>query len=371
MDAPRLYRYDRNFGGLDLKIALRDYLADAFNALGKTSTDVRTVPRAMGKLLKEAERVKLILSANSECYAQVENLLEEIDFKVKVTRDSFLEMTREYLDPDRLTAPVAKALEAAGVGLPEVSEVILVGAGTRVPRVQEVLGAFLGDGKDLGKSLNTDEAAAMGAVYRAADLSSAFKVKKFVTKDAVLFPIDVDFQRRGIQDEEGKLVQKTLFSKMNPFPQKKVMTFNKFSDDFDFSVNIKHLDHLDLKERRFIGNLNLSSVKVKGVKAALEKHQENTNVENKGVKAHFSVDDSGLLHVTGVEAAFEETISVEQQLQEELEKEQAASAATDNDQGNKNGSSWSEKLGESIINLFGGKPCFIFKKICLVFTRNN
>jgi hypothetical protein len=37
----------------------------------KWASSLRTVPRAMGKLLKEAERVKLILSANTECYAQV------------------------------------------------------------------------------------------------------------------------------------------------------------------------------------------------------------------------------------------------------------------------------------------------------------
>ena len=58
----------------------------------------------------------------------------------------------------------------------EVSEVILVGAGTRVPKVQEVLLGFLGAERELGKNLNTDEAAAMGAVYKAADLSTGFKV---------------------------------------------------------------------------------------------------------------------------------------------------------------------------------------------------
>ena len=44
----------------------------------------------------------------------------------------------------------------------------------RVPRVQELLVERLG--RELGKSLNTDEAAAMGAVYKAADLSTGFKV---------------------------------------------------------------------------------------------------------------------------------------------------------------------------------------------------
>ena len=58
-------------GGLDLQIKLRDYLADQFNALKKTKTDVRTVPRAMAKLFTEAGKVKNVLSANTATRAQV------------------------------------------------------------------------------------------------------------------------------------------------------------------------------------------------------------------------------------------------------------------------------------------------------------
>lgn len=43
----------------------------------------------------------------------------------------------------------------------------------------------------LGKSINTDEAAALGAVYHAADLGKGFKVKKFLIKDACHYPIVV------------------------------------------------------------------------------------------------------------------------------------------------------------------------------------
>ena len=144
------------------------------------------------------------------------------------------------------------ALEASGMTMQEISEVVLMGAGTRVPKVQDVLLKFL-DGRDLGKSLNTDEAAAMGAVYKAADLSSGFKVKKFITRDAVVLPIDVNFERH-FEDDSGnpakKTVNKALFAKMNPFPQKKIMTFNKFQDDFDFNVNLNNLDHLSQEEIR-------------------------------------------------------------------------------------------------------------------------
>merc|ERR1711970_1493479 len=101
-----------------------------------------------------------------------------------------------------------------------------MGAGTRVPKIQEVLLEHL-SGRELGKSPNTDEAAAMGAVYKAADLSSGFKVKKFITRDAVIFPIDVDF-KRPIVDEDGnadgsvKVVKRSLFGLMNNYPQKKI-----------------------------------------------------------------------------------------------------------------------------------------------------
>lgn len=64
-----------------MQIKLREYLADNFNAMKKTKTDVRSVPRAMGKLFKEAARVKLVLSANANVFAQVENVMEDIDFK--------------------------------------------------------------------------------------------------------------------------------------------------------------------------------------------------------------------------------------------------------------------------------------------------
>jgi len=69
---------------------------------------------------------------------------------------------------------------------------MLAGAGTRVPRVQDRLVKDLKIGQPLGRSLNTDEAAALGAAYKAADLSNGFKVKPFITKDATLFPIQVD-----------------------------------------------------------------------------------------------------------------------------------------------------------------------------------
>ncbi|XP_059087977.1 hypoxia up-regulated protein 1-like isoform X2 [Tigriopus californicus] len=339
--------YDRNLGGKSVQIKLRDHLADKFNELKKTKTDVRTVPRAMAKLAKEAERVKTVLSANSQIYAQVENVMEDIDFRVEVTRDTLESLNADFFL--HVTEPIDMSLKTAAMTMSEIDEIILVGAGTRVPKVQEKLQTYFG--RELGRNLNTDEAAAMGAVYRAADLSTGFKVKKFITKDGVLFPIDVDFEREYENDEGEKgvkQVKRTLFSKMNPYPQKKIMTFNKHTGDFTFFANLNELDHISKEEMARIGSLNLTEVKVKGLAPILEKYAQQSNVESKGVKAHFNLDDSGLLGVSTVEAVFEQTITVEEQ--EAQEKKEEADQPEEAKETEKD-DSWSN-LGDTISNFF-------------------
>merc|ERR1711881_562710 len=133
----------------------------------------------------------------------------------------------------------------------------------------------------------------------------------FLNKDAVVFPIDVDFAR-ALEGEEGvKKVRRTLFGRMNPYPQKKIMTFNKHQADFTFFVNYADMDYLGKAEVERVGSMNLTSVLVKGVKEALDKNLVGENIETKGVKAHFQLDDSGILSISSVESTFEKTISPE------------------------------------------------------------
>ncbi len=63
--------------------------------------------------------------------------MEDIDFRLEVTRDKLHELSGDYFQ--RVTRPIEAALTAAAITMDEISEVILVGAGTRVPRVQEIL----------------------------------------------------------------------------------------------------------------------------------------------------------------------------------------------------------------------------------------
>jgi hypoxia up-regulated 1 len=232
--------YDRTLGGLEMQLRLRDYLANAFNDMKKTTQNVYDSPRALAKLLKEAGRVKNVLSANNDHFAQIEGLLDEQDFKFLVSREKFEELNADLFD--RVAAPVQKALDSAGLTIDVINQFILFGGNTRTPKVQEILKSKIN--MELSKNLNADEAACMGAVYRAADLATGFKVKKFIVKDAVLFPIHVNFDR---ETGNKKAVTRTLFGTMNTYPQKKVITFNKHKQDFEFYVNYADMDYLGKK----------------------------------------------------------------------------------------------------------------------------
>lgn len=302
--------YDRTLGGLDIQQRLRDYLAKKFNEMKKTPNDAFKNPRAMAKLFKEAGRLKNVLSANTDHYAQIEGLLDDKDFKFQVTREDLESLCDDLFD--RVGAPVEQALKMAGLSADVLNQVVLFGAGTRVPKVQEKLHKIVG--QELAKNINTDEAATMGAVYKAADLSTGFQVKKFITKDGVVFPIQVVFER----ENEGatKQVKRTLFGLMNPYPQKKIITFNKHTHDFSFSVNYAELEHLPQAEVLNLGGLNLTRINLEGVAEAISRNKGD-NIESKGIKAHFALDESGVLKLINVELVVEKTVPPEEEKEEE------------------------------------------------------
>ncbi|XP_070621830.1 hypoxia up-regulated protein 1 isoform X2 [Erythrolamprus reginae] len=319
--------FDRTLGGLQMELRLRDHLAKLFNEQ-HPGKDVRQNLRAMAKLLKEANRVKTVLSANADHMAQIEGLLDDIDFKAKVYRQEFETLCSDLFE--RVAGPVRQALSSAEMSLDEIDQVILVGGATRVPKVQEFLLQAVGK-EELGKNINADEAAAMGAVYQAAALSKAFKVKPFAVRDAAMYPIQVEFTREVEEADESRSLKhnrRILFQRMAPYPQRKVITFNRYTDDFEFQVNYADMGFLSKRDLRAFGSLNLTRVKLRGVGESFKKHPD---YESKGIKAHFNMDESGVLSLDQVESVFETVVE---------EKPEEESTLT--------------KLGNTISSLFGG-----------------
>ncbi|NXK07935.1 HYOU1 protein, partial [Herpetotheres cachinnans] len=311
--------FDRTLGGLEMELRLRDYLAKLFNDQ-HPSKDVRKNPRAMAKLLKEANRLKTVLSANADHMAQVPY--------VSMACVGLSEISRALACTG--TAGRSVGVLRAPCQRDGIDQVILVGGATRVPKVQEVLLKAVGK-EELGKNINADEAAAMGAVYQAAALSKAFKVKPFVVRDAAVFPIQVEFTREVEEDDKSRSLKhnkRILFQRMAPYPQRKVITFNRYTDDFEFYVNYGDLSFLNQDDMRIFGSLNLTTVRLKGVGDSFKKHSD---YESKGIKAHFNMDESGVLSLDRVESVFETLV------EDKLEEESTLT-----------------KLGNTISSLFGG-----------------
>lgn len=117
-------------------------------------------------------------------------------------------------------------------------------------------------------------------------------------------PIEVRFEREVDPEENDgkpiKEVKRTLFQVMNPYPQKKAITFNRFQDDFNFTVHI--------------GNKMAQKAELKGIKAAIEEYSD---AESKGVKAHFRMDESGIIRLESAEATFQKEVLEEVPKKEE------------------------------------------------------
>ncbi|CAK9304553.1 unnamed protein product [Gordionus sp. m RMFG-2023] len=320
------FGFDRKLGGKVFQMRLRDFLASTFNQQEQKndpSVDVTADYKAMNKIFVEAGRTMKVLSANTEYFAEVEDLINDINMKIKVTRKKFEDLCEDLFE--RVKDPLLEALKTSGVDQSEVEQIILFGAGTRIPKVQEMLKPY--SNNELGKSINTDEAAALGAVYQAAYLSQGFKAKRFIIKDVTLYPIKIEFDKETAQEITDntvddrilespqpplkmmttKHVSKTLMNRFNPCPQKKVITFNRNTRDFTFNVSYGDLGFMDMEQINNFASFNLSQISVKGVESIMEKYALDPDIQYKGVKAHFVLDDSCLVTLEKVDIHFERT----------------------------------------------------------------
>jgi hypoxia up-regulated 1 len=117
-DVPQLtiksVAFDRDLGGLEFQIRLRDYLAKKFQE-HHPKINIFENAKALTKLFREAERAKHVLSANNEYTAQVEGLVDEIDFKHRITREQFENLCTDLFE--RVKRPIQEVLNTSGITL--------------------------------------------------------------------------------------------------------------------------------------------------------------------------------------------------------------------------------------------------------------
>jgi hypoxia up-regulated 1 len=115
--------FDRDLGGLEFQIRLRDYLANKFHEQ-HPKIDLFQNAKALTKLFREAERAKHVLSANNEYTAQVEGLVDEIDFKHRITRDQFERLCADLFQ--RAKRPVEEVLNTSGISLVRIIQILIL-----------------------------------------------------------------------------------------------------------------------------------------------------------------------------------------------------------------------------------------------------
>ncbi|KAF8444930.1 HSP70-domain-containing protein [Boletus edulis BED1] len=210
--------YDRHLGGRDIDYALLQHFAAEFKT--KYKIDVLSNPKATFRLAVGCERLKKILSANSEAPLSVESIMNDIDASSKLTRDAYEQLIAPVLD--RIALPLQQALAESGLSLEQIDAVELIGGSTRVPAVRTRIQAALG-GKPLSTTLNQDEAVARGATFACAFFSPTFRVREFHVRDIAQYPIKVSWERSELDpDDDTELV---VFPRGNPIPSTKVLTF--------------------------------------------------------------------------------------------------------------------------------------------------
>ena len=222
--------WDRTLGGDSLNYLIVDDMVSQFvesKAAKKASVSAQGVKahgRAMAKLLKEAERLRQVLSANQNTQTSFEGLFEDINFKYKITRTEFETLAEAHVV--RLGLAVADSLKASGLDIQDLTSIILHGGATRSPFVQKALEKLVGDQDKIRANVNSDEAAVFGAGFRAAELSPSFRVKEIKVIEGGMYPSGLKYTTAS-----GKQQRQRLWTATSPFGGvPKEMTFNEHAD---------------------------------------------------------------------------------------------------------------------------------------------
>ncbi|CAN1143565.1 Heat shock 70 kDa protein BIP2 [Linum perenne] len=156
---------DTHLGGGDFDQRVMEHFIQLIKK--KYNKDVSGNSKALGKLRRQCERAKRVLSTQTQVRIEIDSFVDGMDFSEPFSRARFEELNSELF---KNTLEVVKTtLEDAKLSKSEIDEIVLVGGSTRIPRVREMLKEMF-DGKEPSKGVNPDEAVAYGAAVLGAQL---------------------------------------------------------------------------------------------------------------------------------------------------------------------------------------------------------
>ena len=208
---------DTYLGGDDFDEAILNWLVTEFRA--ETGIDLSQDRMALQRLRDAAERAKIELSSTLETEINLPFITADASgpqHLVKPLSRSRLEQLVGNLI-DRTAGPCRQAISDAGVSAGSINDVILVGGMTRMPAVQAKVQQIFG--KEPSRSVNPDEAVALGAAIQAGVLGGD-------VGDIVL--LDVTPLTLGIETLGN--VTTALIPRNTTIPTKKTETFTTAAD---------------------------------------------------------------------------------------------------------------------------------------------
>ncbi|XP_002974987.2 heat shock 70 kDa protein 17 [Selaginella moellendorffii] len=287
-------RWDAEIGGQNLELRLVEHFAKEFEK--KTGVDVRAFPKAVAKLKKQAKRAKEILSANTEASFFVDSLYDDQDFKSHITRQAFEELCSDLWE--RAVIPLQKVLEDVGMTSEQLYAVELLGGGTRVPKLQQVLAQALGK-KPLERHLDADEAITLGAALYAANISDGIKLnRKIGMFDGASYGVVLKVNDDGPYE--------LVVPRLRRIPVKLARAV-KQQEDYELSLHYDPEGELPLG----IIDREIAAFKISGVTDSVAKYSSyNLSAPIKSV-LHFALSRSGVLSLDRAETVVEFTELVE------------------------------------------------------------
>jgi molecular chaperone DnaK len=157
---------NNHLGGDDFDNEIVRWLSKDFRT--KEGIDLQRDKMALQRLREAAEKAKVELSTRANTSINLPFIAADATgpkhLEVELSRSQFEEMVQHLIDAT--LDPVARALKDADMSVNEIDRILLVGGSTRIPAVQKALQGFFG-GKELDRSINPDEAIAMGAAIQA------------------------------------------------------------------------------------------------------------------------------------------------------------------------------------------------------------